>query len=165
MAENPNPNPNPVPNPTPRTFTQAELDEILGRRLAEERKKFPTEAEMAAFREYQSNQQTTEQKLTAERDTAQAALTSANAEVERLKHERILLGKGVAEDDLEYYDFKIKKAAESAGKTYEAAAEEFIQSRQQTPKFDTGGNLGGGKSAPKSTNAMMNDLLRKAAKR
>lgn len=149
-----------------KVFTQAELDEIIGKRLNEERKKFPSAEEMAGYTAWKNSQQTDADKIaaiTGERDSANSALAEANKEVERLKHERFLLSKGVSADDLEYYDFKISKAV-SDEKTYEAAADEFIQERQ-TVRVDMGVNLGGGGNQPKSTNAMMNDLLRRSAKK
>lgn len=146
-----------------KTFTQAELDAIIGKRLAEERKKFPTEEEIAAYNAYKSAQQTDAEKLanlTTERNEAQTALKGAQAEVEKLKHERFLLGKSVPADDLDYFDFKIS-AMVTAEKTYEQAAEEFLKTRQPNVRIDMGGSLEGGKGA--NASSVMNSLIRAAA--
>lgn len=149
-----------------KTFTQAEVDAIIGRRLAEERKKFPTAEEMAAYSAYKAAQETDADKLaniTAERDTARQALQEAQAEAEKLRNEKVLLGKGVAEDDLEYFDFKIRKMV-STEKTYEQAAAEFIATQQNHVRVDMGGGLGGN-NVPQTPAAQFNDLIRRAAKR
>ena len=45
---NPNPNPAPVPEPTPaKTFTQEEVDAMIGKRLAKAMKGIPSEEEIA----------------------------------------------------------------------------------------------------------------------
>lgn len=165
MAENPI-IPSNEPNSGEKLFTQAELDAILGKRLAEERAKYPSKEELDGYKAYKASQPTDNEKLntlTKERDTAKTELATANAEVERLKHERFLLSKGVPADDLEYYDFKISKAV-TPEKNYETAAEEFLKDKQQTSvRVDMGGGFGGGnvKTTPSS---MMNDLIRKGAK-
>lgn len=150
-----------------KTFTQEELDSIISRRLSEEKRKYPTDEEMAGFRAWKDSQTTENEKLvnmTAERDTANQRLSEANAEVSRLKHERYLLGKGVSESDLEYYDFKISHAVTDT-KSYEQAAEEFLKERpvNQSVKIDMSAGLTGGGSA-RTTSGMMNDIIRRAAK-
>ena len=56
---NPNPNPAPVPEPTPaKTFTQEEVDAMIGKRLAKAMKGIPSEEEIAAYRAWREGQQT-----------------------------------------------------------------------------------------------------------
>lgn len=50
-----------------KTFTQAELDRAIQDRLAHERKKFPSEDELNAYRTWKDGQQT-EQERQARRD-------------------------------------------------------------------------------------------------
>lgn len=46
-----NPTPAPAPEPAPeKTFTQAEVDTLIGKRLAKAMKGMPSEEEMTAFR-------------------------------------------------------------------------------------------------------------------
>lgn len=68
-----------------KTFTQAELDDAIKRRLERERKGMPSKDELKAFREWQDSQKTAEQlsneKLTAaENDRADAVRRAEAAE-------------------------------------------------------------------------------------
>lgn len=144
------------PNIEEKRFTQADVDALIGRRLAEERKKFPTAEELTAFNSWKAGQQTEADKLKAietERDTARE-------EAEQLRHERYLLDKGVAVDDLDYYAFKIGKSVNEAT-TFEAAADAFLKetSKKSGVKMDTAGSLGGKGGTP-STNETMNAWIR-----
>ncbi len=140
-----------------RTFTQSEVDALIAKRLDRERKKYPAEEELAAFRDWRENQ--TEQRnlletLTKERD-------QAKSELERLRRENFLLGKGVAAEDADYYAYKIGKLA-TDGVDFEQAAEKFLAERQEARRYrvETGAYLGGGRTA--SANDAMNELLRGA---
>ena len=112
---NPNPAPESTPTPAPepapeRTFTQAEVDSMVSRRLAKAMKGMPGEEELTAFRAWKEGQQSEQEKwdtLTRERDESRTALTAAQAELEQYRREKLLLGKGVNPDDVDYYAFKI----------------------------------------------------------
>jgi hypothetical protein len=147
---------------TEKTFTQAEVDALIGRRVAKATKGMPDEGELAAFREWKANQQTETDKLnslTQERDTATAALTAANAELEQLKREKLLTGMGVSADDVDYYAFKIGKLVTDE-KTFEDAAKEYLQDKNSSKvRVDLGAALSGSKVAT-TTNDSMNQLLR-----
>lgn len=150
-----------------KKFTQTELDALIGRRLAEERKKFPTQEEMTEFNSWKAGKTTDAEKLasiTSERDTANSKIAEAQAEIQKLKHERYLLDKGIAADDLDYYEYKISKKVTDTV-TFEKAAEEFLKenNKRSTVKMDTGASIGGkaGKPAP---NDQMNALIRGARK-
>lgn len=159
MAE---PNPIIEPNEGEKKFSQAELDAIIGRRLSEERKKFPTDEEMNAFNAWKSAQQSEAEKLasmTVERDTANNNLKEANAKLAKYEHEKFLLTKGVEADDLDYFDYKISKMV-TDGKTYEAAAEEFLKDKKPSiVRVDSGAGFGGGRGAP-TASSLMNDIIR-----
>ena len=149
-----------------KTFTQAELDAIIGKRLADERKKYPTQEQMAAYNAWKDAQQTEAEKLTAmtdERNAAQKSLAEAQNEVQHLKHERYLLDKGVTADDIDYYDYKISKAV-TEDVTYEQAADAFLRERPAQVRVDMSPSLSGGRTNA-STSGMMNDLIRKAARK
>lgn len=167
MAE-PNTNtPAQEPAPAPeKTFTQAEVDTLIGKRLAKAMKGMPDEAELTAFRAWKESQQTKKDRwddLTKERDTAKSQLTAAQTELEQLKREKILLGKGVPAEDVDYYSFKIGKLVTDE-KTFEQAAGEFF--KENSPgkvRVDMTAKLGGGGSE-RTANEQMNALIRGALK-
>lgn len=135
-----------------KTFTQAELDAIVARRLAKAQKGMPDEAELTAFRAWKDSQQTEQQRweaLTKERDSIKNELSAANARVEQYERERLLLSKGVPAEDVDYYAFKAGKLV-SDTKTFEQAADEVINARKpkadkDTVRVDFGAPLNGGK--------------------
>lgn len=146
-----------------KKFSQAELDNIISRRLSEERKKFPTAEEMTAFNSWKAAQQTEAEKFAAmvtERDSANSKLNEANAKLAKYEHEKYLLTKGVEADDLDYYDYKISKMV-TDGKSYETAAEEFLKDKKpsQRVRVDTGAGFGGGNGTPTPA-GLMNSIIR-----
>lgn len=146
-----------------RTFTQAEVDAIVGRRIAKAMKGMPGEEELGKFRAWEATQKTQQDTLstiTRERDTASAALAAANAELEQMKRERVLLSKGVSAEDVEYYAFKIGKLV-TKDLTFEAAVEQFFEDKSPrgTVRVSTAASLGGGQQ-PKTENDAMNALIR-----
>lgn len=160
MAEEVNANPagseqnqqpvNPAPAPE-KTFTQADVDTIVARRLAKAQKGMPDEAELTAFRAWKESQQTEQQRweaLTKERDDARNDLTAALGKVEQYERERLLLAKGIPAEDVDYYAFKAGKLV-SDTKTFEQAAEEVINARKpqannESVRIDFGAPLNGG---------------------
>lgn len=160
--------PTPAANPAQeKTFTQAELDAIVGKRVSKAMKGMPDETELAAFRTWKESQQTEAQRLnelTKERDTAKTDLAAALAKVEQYEREKFLLSKGVNAEDVDYYVFKAGQLV-SDTKTFEQAADEVIKARQpqKTVVVDLAGSLQGKPSA-KTTNDDMNALIRGARK-
>lgn len=157
-----------TPDEGEKKFTQAELDALIGRRLAEERKKFPTAEELNKYNEWKSSQQTEAEKLAgiiAERDNAHRERDAVKEEMAQMRRERYLLSKGIDADDLDYYVFKIAKEV-SENKTFEMAADEFLKDRPDTNRIrmDTGANVGGGGNGGRTPNSMFNDAIRKAAR-
>lgn len=169
------PAPAPAPAPAPeapaeKTFTQSELDSIVGKRLAKAMKGMPEKEELDAFRAWKESQQTERERQEAivkERDAARTDLTAAQAELEQLRREKLLLGKGVPAEDVDYYAFKIGKLVDD--KTdFEAAAEQFLKDhapREPEPqpgvlRMSTGGPLGGGTPQAGSLNDRINNRLR-----
>lgn len=158
-----------------KTFTQAEVDNIVSRRIARATKGMPSEDELSAFRAWQENQQTEAdkiEKLTGERDTANTALAAANAELEQYRRERYLIGHGVAADDVDYYAYKIGKLV-TDDKDFETAAGEYLAAHQKpkeeapppaatgpTVTVSTGAPIGGGNLAPRTLNETINSMLR-----
>lgn len=161
-------NPNPAPNPEPapeKTFTQAEVDTLIGKRLAKAMKGVPSEEELSAYRAWKESQQTEKEKwdnLQRERDEGKTALTAAQMELDQLKREKFLLNKGISADDVDYYAFKIGKLVTDS-KTFEQAAEDYLKENPAGKvRVDLTGKLGGG-SAP-TANDTMNALIRGARK-
>lgn len=152
--------------PAEKTFTQAEVDAVVERRLARAMKGMPTSDELTAFRSWKDSQQSEQERwdsLTKERDDAQTALTAAQAELEQIKRERYLIGKGVPADDVDYYAYKISKLVTDKV-TFEAAADAYLQeSGSAKVRVDMTGSLGGsGKTL--TANESMNALIRGARK-
>ncbi len=145
-----------------KAFSEDEVNAIVQRRLERERKKYPGEEELAAFRSWKESQQTEKEQrdsLSKERDEANAALAAAQAELEQFRRERLLLEKGVPTGDVDYYAFKIGKLVTDS-LPFEKAAEGFLKEKQPgAVTVDLSAPLGGG-PAPKSPSETMNALLR-----
>lgn len=95
-----------------KTFTQADVDALIQKRLERERKKFPNDEEMTAYRTWKDNQQTEQErwnKLQGERDTLSGKLTAAEGERDNLKRELYVLKKGLSGDEAEFIAFKAGK--------------------------------------------------------
>lgn len=143
--------PAPQEAPAEKTFSQAEVDTIVARRLAKAQKGMPSEEELTAFRAWKDTQQTEAQRmeaLTQERDTARSDLAEALARVEQYERERIMLAKGIPAEDVDYYVYKAGKLVGDT-KTFEQAADEIIRARapqQATTRVDFGAPLNGGKA-------------------
>lgn len=153
-----------------KQFTQADVDRLIGKRLAEERAKMPSKEELDGYRAYRESQQTEAEKLsalTAERDKAVKNYEEVAAEVTRLKHERFLLAHGVPADDLDYYEYKISKL-DGASEDFEKVAKVYLKdkltNKQAPARVDSGAGFGGG-NASKSGSSVMNDIIRGATKR
>lgn len=162
------PTPAATPGPAPeQTFTQAEVDALIGERLAKAMKGMPSEEELSAYRAWKESQQTEKDRmdtLTRERNESKSALASAQAELEQLKREKLLLNKGVPTDDVDYYAFKIGKLVTDS-KDFEKAAEEYFKDKDpgQKVRVEMTAPLGGNGSIPTANDAM-NALIRGARK-
>lgn len=168
MSEpNPNPNPTPAPSPEPspaKTFTQEEVDAMIGKRLAKAMKGMPSDDELTAYRTWKDSQQT-EQERQAKRDKEfadnKSALTAAQAEVQQLKREKYVLSKGLSGEEAEFISFKAEKMVDDKT-TFEQAVDKLTENRQKV-KFDWTAPAGGG-SEKNNINAAMNSLIRGALK-
>lgn len=160
---NPTPNPAPAPEPTPeKTFTQAEVDALIGKRLAKAMKGMPNEEELSAFRSWKDSQQTEQERwntLTRERDESRTELSSAKAELEQMKREKYVLSKGISGEEAEFIAFKAGKMVDDKT-TFEQAVDTLTGERKKTT-FDWTAPVGDGQK--KETN-MMNALIRGAFK-
>ena len=158
MEPNNEPNTNPNTEPTERTFTQAQLDAIVAREKAKATKGLFTAEDMSA-------KDDSINAITQERDTARADLKKAQDELNGIKQRQVLAKYGVAEEDVDYYAFKIgQKVTDKV--TFEKAAEEFFKENKPAGArfYSTGGNVGGGNPGKANTNDTMNELIRRARK-
>lgn len=166
MSEpNPTTTPAPTPEPTPaKTFTQEEVDAMIGKRLAKAMKGVPSEEELTAYRTWKDSQQT-EQERQAKRDKelaeSKSALSAAQSELEQVKRDKYVLSKGLTGDDAEFIAFKALKMVDDKT-TFEQAVDKLTENRQKV-KFDWTAPAGGG-DKPNATNAAMNSLIRGALK-
>lgn len=159
----------PVPAPTPetspaKTFTQEEVDAMIGKRLAKAMKGIPSEEELSAYRTWKDSQQT-EQDRQAKRDKeladSKTALIAAQSELEQLKREKYVLGKGLTGENAEFIAFKAAKLVDDKT-TFEQAVDQLTENRQKVT-FDWTAQAGGG-SKEETENATMNNLIRGALK-
>lgn len=162
---NPTPTPAPAPEPTPeKTFTQAEVDAMIGKRLAKAMKGMPSEEELTAYRTWKDGQAGEKErwdKLTGERDTLAGKLTAAEAERDQLKRDLYLAKKGLSGEEAEFIAFKAGKMVDDK-KTFEQAVDELTAERKQTQTtFDWTAPVGGGQ---KKESDVMNALIRGALK-
>lgn len=162
---NPTPTPASAPEPTPeKTFTQAEVDAMIGKRLAKAMKGMPSEDELTAFHTWkdgQAGERARWDKLSGERDTLAGKLTAAETERDQLKRDLYVLKKGLTGDEAEFIAFKAGKMVDDK-KTFEQAVDELTAERKQTQTtFDWTAPVGGGQ---KKGTDIMNALIRGALK-
>lgn len=159
------PTPAPAPEPTPeKTFTQAEVDAMIGKRLAKAMKGMPSEEELTAYRTWKDGQASEKNrwdKLTGERDTLAGKLTTAEAERDQLKRDLYVLKKGLIGEEAEFIAFKAGKMVDDKT-TFEQAVDTLTADRKKTT-FDWTAPVGGG-STKTGENDVMNALIRGALK-
>ena len=160
-----NPTPAPAPEPSPeKTFTQAEVDAMIGKRLAKAMKGMPSEEELTAYRIWQTGQADEKErwdKLTGERDTLSGKLTAAESERDQLKRELYVLKKGLTGEEAEFIAVKAGKMVDDKT-TFEQAVDALTADRKKTT-FDWTAPVGGG-SSKTGENDLMNALIRGALK-
>lgn len=140
-----------------RTFTQAEVDNLINQRLARERRGMPKAEELAAFRAWQKEHPADQ----ATHEEQQQNNDNEN-ELEIVRRENHLLKQGVPADDVDYYVYKISKMVDE-NTSFEDAAKKFLkENKRGLVRMDTGARLNGGGNSGKSANEQMNALLRKA---
>lgn len=147
-----------------KTFTQADVDALIQKRLDRERKKYPSEDELSAFRTWRESQQTEQERwnnLTRERDESRTALSAAQAELEQLRRDKYVLSKGLTGEEAEFIAFKAGKMVDDKT-TFEQAVDALTADRKKTT-FDWTAPVGGG-STKTGQNDVMNALIRGALK-
>ena len=88
-------------------------------------------------------------------------LESVRGQLARMEHERYLLSRGVPEEDLDYYAFKIEHM-DSAGADFRKAAKEYLKAHPvRHATVSSGAALGAGSARKAATSSeLMNQLLR-----
>lgn len=155
-----------TPEPAPvKTFTQEEVDAIVGKRLAKAMKGVPSDEELNAYRSWKANQpneQETLNNLTKERDTANGKVSALTAELEQAKRSNYILSKGLTGDEAEFIAFKAAKMVDEKT-TFEAAVDQLTAEREKKPTFNWSAPVGGSGAKP-SVNDVMNSIIRGAKK-
>lgn len=156
------------------TYTYEQLEEIASARVER--------SERAALANFFRSQGMTESEVTqainnfkAERaasqpNTAQLQKERDDAlkEVQQMKNEKFLSGKGVKTEDLDYVMFKVSKLVDDKT-TFEKAAEKYLK---ENPRYTGGGVYrvemsagGNSEGTGGNANASINDRIRAAARR
>ena len=157
------------------TYTYEQLEEIASSRAEK--------SERAALANFFRSQGMTEDEVTqaiAKFKTDRAAsqpnvaqlqqqLADSQKEVQQMKNEKFLSGKGVKVDDLDYVTYKVSKMVDDKT-TFEKAAEKFLK---ENPRFAGGGSYriadssagNASNGAGGNMNASINDRIRAAARR
>ena len=147
-----------------KTFTQADVDKMIQTRLDRERRKYPSEEEITAYRTWKDSQQTEQErqaKQAKELADSKAALTASQAEVEQLRRDKYVLSKGLAGEDAEFIAFKAMKMVNDKT-TFEQAVDALTANRKKAT-FDWTAPAGGG-TKENTANQQMNALIRGALK-
>lgn len=143
---------------TGKTFTQEEVNSIIGVRLAEVKKGQPTSEELKAFRDWQKTQKTEAEKQ-AERDAAYQAATRENAQ---LKAEKQALAAKAKPEFVEFVSSKVLAMEGDFAKNLEIYKKSNPQYFGETVvrKVSSSPSVSAGSEGGTKTNDIMNDLLR-----
>jgi len=122
-----------------KSFTQADVDALIKKRLEREKAKMPEKTELEAFKEWKKSQQTEQEKLAEERKEFE----KATQELARLKNEKEVLKSGVDSKYADYVTFEVSKMDGDFAENLS----EFIKNNQQfvkgtqstTPNVQAGG--------------------------
>lgn len=116
---------------------------------------------LADYRQKKQSQQPNVSAIEKERDDALAKVT-------QYENEKILVGKGVKQEDIDYVVFKVNQLVTDK-KDFKTAAEEFLKENPrftgQTYKMSTGATTGNASSVTESKNEAMNNMIRNAFRR
>lgn len=116
---------------------------------------------LADYRQKKQSQQQNVSAIQKERDDALAKVT-------QYENEKILVGKGVKQEDIDYVVFKVNKLVTDK-KDFKTAAEEYLKENPrftgQTYKMSTGATTGNASSGTEAKNEAMNNMIRNAFRR
>ncbi len=109
-----------------KTFTQAELDEIIKREKAKAKREMPSKDEITAFKAWKEAQKTEAEKQA----ELQREAIEAKAELQRLKNEKAVISKNVNPKFAEYITFTVMKQMGENG-DFESELEAFLKDNEQ----------------------------------
>ena len=164
MADEPNITPQTEEQPE-KTFTQAEVDALVSKRVARAMKGVPSDGELTEFRKWKQSrneEQEKNQTLINERDEARNELIVAHEELETAKRAVYLMKKGLTGEEAEFFEFRAMKMTDE-NTTFEKAVDKLLDERKPRQKVDFTASLTGGDN-DRSVNGFMNDLIRNAKK-
>ena len=99
-------------------------------------------------------------------EAMQSEIEGYKQQIAQMQNEKLLPGKGVKAEDLDYVSFKVQQKVTDK-KDFEAAAKEFLKENPrfsgQTYRVSTGTQSGGGTA--ETTNEQINDAIRNAFRR
>ena len=142
---------------TEKTFTQAEVDALIAKRLDRATKGMPSKEELTEFKAWKESQQTEAEKwdnLAKERDTANSRVGELEKEIEQLKRQNYVLGKGATGEEAE---FALCKAAKMVNDyvTFEQANDKILAEQPAAkPSFDWAAPLTSNKAAMSKSEIM-----------
>lgn len=142
-----------------RTFTQAEVDELINKRMARVKKGLPSDEELSEWREWKAKKNPEPAKATPDE------LETARMEGEMLRRENYLLRKGIEPEEAEILSLLISQKYMDGETDFEDAAEDYLKkhNKKNPVRMDTGARLNGG-AKTKTGNEAMNDIIRNARK-
>ena len=128
----------------------------------EEEKQEESTVEVKAEEAVSAEEAADEEKEGPETVKLREELETVKGQLLRLEHERYLLSRGVPEEDLDYYAFKIEHS-EGAGEDFRKAARDYLKAHPvRRTAVSSGAELGAaGVRKPGTANEMMNQLLRR----
>lgn len=151
-----------------KMYTQAEMDAAIEKRLARERRKYPSADELERYRSWQASSQAEGSELaaiTAERDQLRADADSAKQALETMRRERYLMGKGLSEEQAEFAAWKLSGSLKD-GEDFAKAADAYVEAHVPgKPGVAVSFGSLSGESPPKTGNDAINAAIRSAGKR
>lgn len=146
-----------------KSFTQAELDNVVKERIAREKKNLPSKEELKAYKEWQDSKKTDEEKTNEKITKAEKAVLDAEQRATALEAKVSCLSKGVNADSTDDVvalaqrlvsdDVDINKAIDTVLKKYPSF--KTTPTTETKPKVTTG-------TETKQTGADNDEALRKA---
>ncbi len=115
------------PKPPEKTFTQAELDFIVGERLKRAKEGAPTKEEMTAFKAWQESQKNDQQKQAELLDAEKKRADAATAQLLQLQQMESVRKLGVDESFIGYVHYEATQQSAAKNITFDEALTSFIK--------------------------------------
>jgi hypothetical protein len=112
--------------PSEKTFTQAELDFIIQERLKRAKQDGPDEEQMKAFKAWQDDQKTEQQKVNDELKAAQKAAADAKKQLEQMQQHEAVRKLGIADEFVGYVHYEATNRSAVKNITFDEALVSFV---------------------------------------